>query len=85
MSWCSVSRLGHLLFEIGRSSAELRQAIERVTGGEVEAIEIVQHGHVERGGDRAFFLVAAHVQIPVVRAPIGQPVNQPRIAVIARR
>ena len=31
--------------------------------GQVKTIHIVQHGHVERRGRRAFLLVAAHVEI----------------------
>src|SRR5664280_3863100 len=42
--------------------AGLRQAVER-RHHEVEAVEVVEHGHVERGRDRAFFLVAAHVDV----------------------
>ena len=30
---------------------------------------------------RALLLVAAHVQVRVVRPPVGQPVDQPRVAV----
>ena len=73
--------IGQLLLHVGRPGAELRQPIDRVAG-QVKAIEIVQHRHVERRRDRAFFLVAAHVQVAVIRPAIGQPVNQPRIAVI---
>ena len=39
------------------------------------------HHHVERSRGRAFLLVAAHVQIGVPGPAIGQPVDQPRIAV----
>ena len=69
------------LFDLCSSSAELRQPIDGI-GGEVKAIEIVQHGHVERRRDRAFLFVPAHVQIPMVGAPIGQSMNQPWIAVV---
>ena len=47
----------------------------------MEAVEVVQHDHVERRRRRALFLVAAHVQVLVVRAPVGQAVDQPRVAV----
>ncbi len=69
------------LLQVGGFLAELRQAIDDVLR-EVEAVELVQHGHVEGGGDGAFFLVAAHVQVVVVRAPVGEAVNQPGIAVV---
>src|SRR5450432_2200412 len=47
---------------------------------EVESIEIVQHRHVEGRGDGAFLLVAAHVDVVVVGAPVSQAVNEPRIS-----
>jgi hypothetical protein len=36
----------------------------------VESVQIVQHYHVERCRGCAFFLVAVHVQVLVVRAAI---------------
>ena len=47
----------------------------------MKAVEIVQHRHVEGRGDRAFILVAAHVDVVVVRATICQTMDQPRIGV----
>ena len=38
--------------------------------------------HVERRGRGALLLVAAHVEVVVVGAPVGQPVDQPRVAVV---
>ena len=49
----------------------------------MEAIEVVLHAHVEGGRDGALFLVAAHVQV-AVGAPVGQSVDQPRVAVEAK-
>src|SRR5579871_1179285 len=49
--------------------------------GEVKPIQVVQHSHVERRRSGAFFFVAAHMHIVVIRAPIGQSVDQPGIAV----
>ena len=69
------------LLGVGGLGAELRHAIDHV-GDEVKAVQIVHHDHVERRGGRAFFLVAAHVQVLVVGAAIGEPMNQPGIAVI---
>ena len=48
---------------------------------QVKAIEVVQHRHVERRGGRALLLVAAHVQVVVVVAAIGEAMDQPGIAV----
>src|ERR1700733_12360306 len=46
---------------------------------EMEPVEIVQHRHVERSGCGSFLLVPADVQVVVIRAPVGQSVNEPRI------
>ncbi len=40
---------------------------------------LVHHRHIERRRDRPLFLVAADMDVVVIGAPIGQPVNQPRI------
>jgi hypothetical protein len=47
---------------------------------EVKAIEVVEYAHVKRGGG-ALLLVAAHVQVPMTGSPVGQAVDQPRVAV----
>src|ERR1039458_6052005 len=67
-----------LLLEIDAPVARLWQAIN---GGhdEVEAIQIIQHRHVEGRGDGPFFLVTADVQVLVVGAAVGQSVDQPRV------
>ena len=57
-----------------------KDAIDHVAH-QMEAVEIVQHGHVERRRGRAFFLIAAHMEVVVVGAAVRQAVNQPRIAV----
>ena len=61
--------------------AQTGHAIDHVHD-EVVAIEVVEHDHVERRRRRPLFLVAAHVEVVVVRSPVRQPVHQPRIAVI---
>ena len=73
-------RIPNGLLCVGRASAELWEAINHVLH-EMEAIELIEHHHVERSRGRALFLVAADVQIPVVLPAIGEPVNEPRIAV----
>ena len=37
------------------------------------------HPHIERRGDRTFFFIAADMQV-AIGAPVGQPVNQPGVA-----
>jgi hypothetical protein len=46
------------LFEIRRPRAELWQTVDHVAD-QVKTIQVVEHRHVERRSDRAFFLVAA--------------------------
>jgi len=72
------------LFEIRGSGAQLGQAIDDILN-QVKPIDLVQHHHVEWRRGRALFLVATHVQVAVVRPPIGEPVDQPRVAVGRRR
>ena len=60
--------------------AQARNAVDDVAG-QVETVQIVEHGHIERRGGGAFFLIAADVQIVVIGAAVGQAVDQPGIAV----
>lgn len=41
----------------------------------VEAIQIIEHSHVERRRDRTLFLVATGMKVVVARAKIGQAVD----------
>src|SRR3569623_2932677 len=75
--------VAHRLLEVGGAGTERRHAINHIYH-QVIAVEIVAHHHVERRGGRAFLLVAAHVQVGVIAATIGEPVNQPRIAVVGK-
>jgi len=50
--------------------------------GEVEAVHVVHHDHVEGRGHGALLLVAAHVQVRVGPTPVAEPMDQPRIAVV---
>ena len=60
--------------------AQARHAIDRVDR-HVEAVGLIADRQLQRGIDAAELLVAAHVEIRVIGAPIGELVNQPRIAV----
>ena len=73
--------VAHDLLGVGRAGAELRDAVDHVAD-QVEPVEVVEHHHVERRRGRAFFLVAADVEVVVVGAAIGQAVDQPGIAVV---
>jgi hypothetical protein len=45
----------------------------------MEAIQSIQDRHVERGGDGAFLLVTADVNVAVIGSPIGKPMDQPGV------
>ena len=47
---------------------------------QMEPIKIVAHDHVERCCGRPLLLEAADMKIGVVGSPVGQPVNEVRIA-----
>ena len=48
---------------------------------QIETVDLVPHGQLERRIDIAMFLVAAHVEVLVVGAAVGELVNQPGVAV----
>src|SRR3974390_1627812 len=72
--------VSYRLLSISRPRTKLRHAVDHIAH-QVEAIEIVEHAHVEGCGRCSFFLVAAHVNVIVPSAPVGQSVNQPRVTV----
>lgn len=69
-----------LLLEVYAFFAHLRHTINHVHY-EVEPIQVVEYRHVERRGDRALFFVSADVDVLVVGAAVGQPVDRPRVRV----
>ena len=71
-----------LLLQVRASRAQLRQPIDHVHH-QVEPVEVILHPHIKGRGDRAFFLIAADVQV-AIGSPVGQPVDQPRIAMKAK-
>ena len=74
-------RVDQVLAERGRAGLEAGHPVDDVHD-EVEPVEVVAHDHVERRRDGPLLLVAADVEVGVVRPPVGQPVDQPRIAVV---
>src|SRR5215208_2326712 len=58
------TRVLHLLAQPAGLARESRHAVDHIEH-EVEPVEVVEHDHVERGGRRSLFLVAAHVQVRV--------------------
>src|ERR1700744_961942 len=51
---------------------------------QVEAIQVVEHNHVERCGGCAALFETAYVHVMVIGAAVGKPMNQPRITVIGK-
>src|SRR5580704_18566549 len=48
----------------------------------MKTINLVHHGHVERSCSGSLLLVSADVHIVMIVPTVGEPVNQPGIAVI---
>src|SRR5271154_3466445 len=68
------------LLGVGGALAKLRHAVDDIAD-QMETVEVVDHAHVERRGRGSLFLVAAHMNVVVAGPPIGQAMDQPRIAV----
>src|SRR5947207_2540954 len=66
--------VAHLLLGVSGEVTELRHAVDHVAR-EMEAVEIVADDHVERCGRRPLLPVAANVDVVVVGAAVGQPVD----------
>ncbi len=69
------------LFEMRADALQSRDAADHVAR-QVKAIQIIKDGHIERCRCCSLFLVSTDVEIVMIRAPIGQTMNQPRIAVV---
>ena len=50
---------------------------------EMKTIKIIQHRHVERRSRRAFFFISTDVEVVVIVPSVGEPMNQPGIAVVS--
>src|SRR5579885_3266192 len=59
---------------------QFRHALDRVDR-EAETIGLVVDRKLEGSVDVAHLAVASHVQVVMIRAPVGELVNQPRVAV----
>ena len=75
-----ICSLSHSLTWAPTWSGSLGHAVDDVDG-QVEAVDLVVDRQLQRRVDVALLLVAADVQVVVVRAAVGQPVDQPGIAV----
>ena len=74
------ARFRNLSFAWPPIFCSLRHADHHIHG-QAEAVDVVIDGEFQRRINASLLFVAAHMHVVVVRAPIGQPVNQLRIAV----
>src|SRR4051812_16777632 len=68
----------HQLPQVGGPIAQLRNTVYRLHN-QVEPIQIIAHDHVERRRRRTLLLIAAHVNIVMIRTPVSEAMNQPWI------
>ena len=68
-------RITDRLLGISGPRTKLRQAINHILH-QVETVHLVEHDHIERRGGRAFFFVAADVEILVVRAAVCKAMDK---------
>src|SRR5437660_7963170 len=65
-------------FGVGASHLQCRHPVNNVDR-QTETINLVLDSQIERCIDVSFFLVTTYVQVLVIRAPVGQAMNQPGI------
>lgn len=68
------------LFGICGSGSQLRHPVDDVLD-EIKTVDVVEDAHIEGRGGCPLFLITADVQVFVVGAPVGQAMDQPRVAV----
>src|SRR5438132_7388706 len=67
------------LLHISSDVSKFRHTVDDISY-QVEAVQIVPDDHVERSRRCALFFVPSNVKIPMVGSPIGETMNEPRIA-----
>ena len=75
--------VAHCLLCIGSNISELRYAVDYICH-KIEAVQIVQDTHVKRSRRSPFFLISPDMEILMVRPPVRQSVDQPRIPVVGK-
>src|SRR5699024_10926230 len=73
--------VGHLLAQLGVADVQALDPVDHVDH-QVVAVGVVAHQHVEGRGGGALLLVTAHVYAGGAVVAVGQPVDQPRVAVV---
>ncbi len=61
--------------DVRADGAQARNAIDDVDR-QIEAIDLIEDREFERSVDVALFLVSAHMDVVMIRAPVGELVNQ---------
>ena len=69
-----------LLLQVDALVAGLWKAVDGVHH-QMKAVQLIQHRHIKGGGDSALFLITADVDVVVVGAAVGEPVDQPWVGV----
>ena len=78
---CLDLHVAELLLDVAPGYLEARDPVDDVDG-KAETVDLVLDCELQRGVDVAALLVAAHLEVVVVGAPVGGAVDQPGIAVI---
>src|ERR1035437_5377149 len=73
--------VAHLLPNVSGPGGQTGHPVDHVHH-QVETIQVIQHDHVKWRGGGALLLVPADVEVGVIRPPVGQPVDERRIAVV---
>src|SRR5437660_1453842 len=66
---------------MGVDLLQTRHTVDSISG-KVEAVELIQYGHIKGRCDRSLFLIAVNMKISVVFPAIREPVNECWVAVI---
>src|SRR2546425_3144144 len=72
--------VAQLLLDVRAGDPQALHPIDDVDR-EAEPVDLVTNGQIERRVDVALLFVAAYVQVLVIGAPVGQPMDQPGIPV----
>src|SRR6516165_6404418 len=75
--------VAEMLLDVSGFGAKTRHPFDHVHR-QMKAIELIEHRHVEWGRRRAFLVVAPHVHIVVIFAPVGQTMNEIGIAMVGK-
>src|SRR5450755_1879220 len=70
--------ISEVLLRMRARRFQARNSVNHVHG-DAETVDLILNSQFQRGVDIASFLVAANVQIVMIRPPVCQAVNEPRI------